>query len=119
MSKLPIKSWQQRVYVAKKIGVTIVNGNQTVEYAPPVAYNLNVQPLSDDARIEMFGANSKKMYKAFILDRNVDIDEFDRAYLDGATFVGETVNGFNSNYIVRRVARQNIACMIFFESIKG
>jgi hypothetical protein len=120
MAKLPIKSWQQRIYVASKLGVARdAYGNQIVSYGFPAPFNLNVQPLSDDARIAMFGANSKKMYKAVITDRNIAINEFDVAYLEGVTYHGESANGANANFIVRRVMRQNIACVLFFESIKG
>lgn len=119
MAITPITSWRKTVYVAKflaQIQDDKLNPKKT--YDTPIPYLLNVQPLSEDDRIEMFGANAKKMFRAMILDIDVDINEFDVAYLEGATPDDETVNGFNSNYIVRRVQRSNAAVTIYFESIK-
>jgi len=112
MAITPITSWRTTVYVAKLTGTTKTNGNQTKTYATPVSYNLNVQLLSDNARIEIFGANSKKMYKAVSISPNVDINEFDIAWL----FVATTED---ADYIVRRAGKGNIIKTIYFESIKG
>lgn len=120
MAITPITSWRKTVYVAKFLAQSQDSKlNPIKTYDTPVAYLLNVQPLSEDDRIEMFGANAKKMFRAMVLDIDVDINEFDVAYLEGATPQGESSNGFNSNYIVRRVQRSNVAVTIFFESIKG
>lgn len=116
----PISSWRKDIYVAKRESVVKDSlGNQTQVYATPIVFRLNVQPMSENTRIEMFGANAKKMYKALALSTSLDINELDLVYLDGANPTGETKNGFNANYIVRRVSKQNIATMYYFESIKG
>lgn len=120
MAITPIKSWRTNVYVAKFLNQSQDSKLNPIKvYATPVSFQLNVQPLSEDDRIEMFGANAKKMFRAMIINRDVDINEFDVAYLEGATPQGESNNGDNSNYIVRRVQRSNLATTIYFESIKG
>lgn len=120
MAILPISSWRKQVYIAKKLdSVKDSKGNQRQVYATPIAYEINVQPLRDDARIEMFGANSRKMFRAIIHGVNHDINDFDVVYLEGATPTGEINNGDNSNYIVRRSSKQNVVTMLYFESIKG
>lgn len=116
----PISSWRKDVYIAKRISVVKDSrGNQTSIYATPSAIELNVQPLSEETTIELFGANAKKMYKSMAISTSLDINEMDLVYLDGATPTGETVNGFNANFIVRRVMKQNISTIYYFESIKG
>ena len=47
------------------------------------------------------------------------IDKMDKVYLEDATPLDEVNNGDNANYIVRRVAKQNIVNAYYFESIKG
>ena len=121
MAITPITSWRKSVYIAKFSSTTITEGEQIKVFATPIAYTMNVQPLSDDARIEMFGANAKKMFKAIPIpfSTDYDINEFDVAYLDDATPTGETIIGDNSNYIVKRVMKQNLIMTVYFESIKG
>ena len=115
----PISSWRKSVYVAKRTSVVKDSyGNQTSLYATPSKFTLNVQPISEQTRIDVFGANAKKMYKALVLSTILDINELDVVYLDGATPSGESANGANSNYIVRRVEKQNISTTYYFESIK-
>jgi len=120
MAILPIKSWSKTVYIAKLISTNKDSyGNQTNVYDTPIQFTLNVQPLSDSARIEIFGANAKKMYVALSKDISIDINDFDLVYLEDATPTGETKNGFNANYVVRRASIQNIVGIYYFESIKG
>lgn len=116
----PIESWRKDVYIASLTSVTKNSGgDQTSVYSSPVAFNMNVQPLDDDARIEMFGANSKEMFRALIIGVGHGIKKFDVAYLNGASPTGEVKNGANSNFVVRRVQEKNISTTIYFESIKG
>ncbi len=116
----PIQSWRKDVYIAKRISVVKDNrGNQTQVYAVPLLFTLNVQPLSEQTKIELFGANAKKMYKAIVVEEDYDINELDVVYLDGATPLLEAKNGFNANYVVRRASKQNLVTLYYFESIKG
>jgi len=119
MAITPIESWKKSVYIAKFSSTTITDGEQIKVFATPIAYLMNIQPLSDDARIELFGANAKKMFRALLIGTTYDINEFDVAYLEGATPTGETIVGNNSNYIVKRVMVQNVSTIVYFESIKG
>lgn len=115
----PISSWRKTVYIAKRLSVTRVKGDQIEVFDTPMPYNLNVQPMNEQTRVEMFGANAKKMFKALVVNQDYDINELDRVYLEGATPLDEDNNGDNANYIVRRVAKQNIVNAYYFESIKG
>lgn len=118
--KISPSNWKKYVYIAKRTSVTKDSyGHQTPVYDTPIKYLLNVQPISEQTRIELFGANSKKMYRAMALSTELDINELDVVYLDDATPTNEVKNGFNSNYVVRSVEKQNIATTYFFESIKG
>lgn len=119
MAILPIESWRKTVYISKLVSVDKSNGNQTKVYATPIAYKINIQEFSGQAKIDEFGANAKKMYRGVIVDIGLDINEFDVAYLDGATPVGEPKNGFNANFEIKRVHTPNISTSIYFESIKG
>jgi hypothetical protein len=120
MAITPITSWRKQVYIAKLTSVSKnTSGDQMPVYATPIAFTMNIQPLSDDARIEMFGASAKKMYRSVMIGITYDINEFDVAYLEDATPSGETKNGANSNFIVRRIQAGNIATNVYFESIKG
>lgn len=116
----PIKSWRKNIFIAKRTGVARDNkGNQKPVYATPIAYTMNVQPMTEATRIEMFGANAKKMYSALVRQLDLDISELDVVYLEGNTPENEEVIGANANYVVRRIASPNITTMYYFESIKG
>jgi hypothetical protein len=119
MAITPITSWRKTVYIAKLLSVSKVNGDQTPVYDTPKPFIVNTREFSGQAKIDEFGANTKKMYKGLIRATGLDVNEFDVAYLDGVTPVGEAKNGFNANYIIRRVVVPNITTMIYFESIKG
>ena len=119
MAITPIKSWRKTIYIAKLLSVDKVNGNQTKVYDTPVAYTMNLQEFSGQAKIDEFGANAKKMYRGLVVATGLDVHEFDVAYLEGTTIVGEPKNGFNANYEIKRVNSPNITTMIYFESIKG
>jgi hypothetical protein len=120
MAITPITSWRKQVYIAKLTSVSKnSSGDQMPVYATPQAFTMNIQPLSDDARIEMFGASAKKMYRSVMVGIDYDINEFDVAYIESATPSGESKNGANANYIVRRIQVGNIATNVYFESIKG
>lgn len=101
------------------MSVEKTNGNQTKVYDTPIAYKINIQEFSGQAKIDEFGANAKKMYRGVIVATGLDINEYDVAYLDGATPVGEPKNGFNANFEIKRVHTPNISTSIYFESIKG
>lgn len=116
----PISSWRKQVYIAKRTSVTKDSyGNQKQVYDVPKLFTLNVQPLNEQTRVELFGTNAKSMYKAISLSTTLDINEMDIVYLNGVSPQGEPVNGFNGNFIVRRVSKQNVATLYYFESIKG
>lgn len=116
----PINTWRKNVYIAKRTTSTRDSeGNKVYNYEAPIAFNMNVQPMTADAIIEIFGANKKEMYKGIALTLDYDINELDKVYLKDDTPVGETTNGENASFIVRRVSKQNIATTYYFESIKG
>lgn len=112
-------NWKSNVYIAKRLSVTNTNGRQTNVYDTPTQYSLNVQPLNEQTRIELFGANDKKMYRAMSVNVDYDINELDVVYLDDASPNDETTNGASANYIVRLVQKSNVATTYYFESKKG
>ena len=114
-----VASWVEDVYFAKKSSVTVTSGDQTVVYSTPTIYKANVAVLGDDTRIEMFGANTKKMYRLLIRSTSTGLKEYDVAYLEGASPTGETVSGSKSNCVVRRVSPGKVATVIYLESING
>ena len=74
-------NWKKDVYIAKRTGVTkSSNGHQTQVYDEPTQFRLNVQPLNEQTRIELFGANAKKMYRAMELSTTLDINKLDGVY---------------------------------------
>lgn len=114
----PISSWRKEVFIAKRLSSTRdALGNRVYTYDEPIAYNLNVQPMTGEAIIEEFGANDKRMFRALCVNKDFDISELDKVYLEEATPIGETVNGANANFIVRRVSKQNIVTVYYFESM--
>lgn len=118
----PISSWKKSLYLAKRVGVERdINKNQVEVFDTPIELNMNYQPLSEDTRIEMFGTNSKEIYRAVSVApyQVFNISEMDRVYLNGKTPTGETVNGENANFVVKRVSTQNVLTSYYFESIKG
>ena len=94
-------------------------GNEVTQYAEPIKYEFNVQPISSEADIEEFGANAKQMQKAVISRKEYEgkFKEFDKAYLDGATPENETVNGTNANYKLYPPRNQNKAIVIYFQRL--
>ena len=115
-----IASWRKDVFVAKRLGSSRDSqGNKVYTYDTPIAYNFNIQPMNADTVIEMFGANAKEMFRALIVNKEYDIKELDKVYLNGNTPTNELNNGDNANFIVRRVSTQNIVTVFYFESIKG
>lgn len=118
----PISSWKKSLYLAKRLGVERDSYKNQVEvFDTPIELSMNYQPLSEDTRIEMFGTNSKEIYKAVSVApyQSFDIKEMDRVYLNGELPIGEIVNGEKANFVVKRVTRQNVLTSYYFESIKG
>lgn len=116
----PISSWRKSVFVAKRLSTTRNSqGDKDYLYDTPIAYVMNVQPMTAEAIVEVFGGNKKEMFRSVVVNLDYDVNEFDKVYLEDDTPTGETFNGENAHFIVRRVSKQNIVTIYYFESIKG
>ena len=115
--------WVKDVYIASKIRVDLdKEGNEIIIYDKPneKPYKFNYQPVSTDAEIAEFGENAKIMKKAVIsISYQGMFKEFDVAYLDGATPVGEIQNGDNANYRLLPPRDGNSVIIIYFEKLTG
>ncbi len=115
--------WVKDVYIASKIRVDLdEEGNEITIYDKPnkTPYRFNYQPVSTDAEIAEFGENAKIMKKAVIpVSYQGMFKEFDVAYLDGVTPVGEMQNGDNANYRLLPPRDGNSVIIIYFEKLTG
>lgn len=114
------KSWLKTIYISARGSPTKVSGNQTYPYSTPIPFEVNHQPISASSDIEIFGANSSQIQKAMFLSKPYpNINEYDKAYLDGIVPTGEGVIGEKANYRVARVLIQNEAMVVYFEKLPG
>ena len=82
------KSWNKKIWIAKKIGTQENDyGTEIPIYDKPVEYMMNVQPLSSETDIAEFGENAKQVQRAVIEYKKYfgEFKEFDVAYLDGVS----------------------------------
>lgn len=115
-----LKKWNKKVWIAKKIGSKENDyGYEIPIYDKPEMYMMNVQPISSEADIQEFGENAKQMQKAVIEYKKYfgKFNEFDVAYLDGASPDGEESNGENANYRLYPPRNQNKVIQIYFERL--
>jgi hypothetical protein len=114
-----IEATATKIYLAKKSGYT-TDGNEIATYSIPVAYRITVQPVSGYLDVQTYGTRVQKMYKAVIDSARFKgiFCEGDKAYLEGATPTGETVNGQNANYLVISVRPQYKAIQVYFEKLQ-
>ena len=115
-----LNKWNKKIYIAKKIGVTD-DGYEDAIYDQPKEYLMNVQPISSEADIAEFGGMAKQMQKAVVEYNKYfgKFNEFDIAYLDGATPKNEEINGQNANYKIHPPRNQNKCIVIYFERISN
>lgn len=112
------KNVKSKFYVGKKLASGFdENGNEIKIFDEPKPYYFNVQPVTNTSDIQEFGENTSRMKVAIITNRQKyenTFNEFDCAYLDGATPEGETLYGEKANYRVYAVQKQNVAIRVFF-----
>ena len=116
-------NWGKDVYIASKIRTSLDDdGNEINIYDKPNSnpYKFNYQSVSTDADIAEFGEKSKIMKKAVIpISYQGQFKEFDVAYLDGATPIGEKEKGDNANYRLLPPRDGNSVIIIYFEKLTG
>ena len=116
------KHWYKDIYIAPLSSVVEDDyGNEVNSYGTPVAYKMNVQPLSGSSDIEEYGSKTNQMQKG-LCDYDKYFGQFkenDVAYLDGASPTNEVRNGANANYRVYSVRNQNKRISIYFERLIG
>jgi hypothetical protein len=106
------------IYIAKKISSNTLDnrGNPISIYDTPKLYEFNVQPVSSNSDIQIYGERSITMQKAVIPISFLNhFKEFDIAYLDGASPTGEIINGDNANYVLKPPRNGNKVITIYFE----
>lgn len=112
--------WTKKIYIASQLDEVDDYGKS--KYAAPVEYNFNVMPVTTADKsvdLEDYGQDGV-LYQRAIIDRSKYeglFKEFDKAYLDGATPEGETVNGSKANYIVCVPRVQNKAIALYFKKM--
>lgn len=115
--------WKKDVYIASKVDVSYdENGNEIEIFGKPnqEPYKFNYQPVNTEAEIAEFGENAKIMKKAVIpISYQGKFKEFDVAYLDGKTPIGEVNNGDNANYRLLPPRDGNSVIIIYFEKLTG
>lgn len=111
------------VYITRVDSVDIDDyGNQIKKYQKPFFYGKkNYQPMNWrnlQAYKETFGEVKSNVVQMLIdyTDRG-KFQEFDLAYLYGASPKGETIYGTNANYIVKSFREQNTKIMVILEEI--
>lgn len=116
------KHWLKDIYIAPMLGVVEDDyGNEVTNYGTPVAYKMNVQPLSGSSDIEEYGSKTSQMQRG-MCDYDTYYQQFkedDVAYLEGATPDNEIQNGANANYRIYSVRNQNKRIIIYFERLIG
>lgn len=92
-------------------------GNEIPQYGIAKKYMFNIQPVTTESEIREFGELAPRLKVATITERikyENKFNEFDLAYLDGATPEGETFNGENANYRIYAVQKQNMIIKLYF-----
>lgn len=109
---------KSKVYIAKYLEtVQDKYFDQKRVYAKPQKYFFNIQPLTAESEISEFGELVNSMKVAVITEKQKYFDkfnEFDVAYLDGATPDGEAENGDKANYRIYAIRKQNTIIRIYF-----
>ena len=122
---IPIKpnprDWKKPLYIATFKEVIYDDElNEIRIYNEPVAYEYNYQPVSSYLDIQTFGKDTTEMYKIVIPIKDKDLfNEYDLAYLNGATPEGETNYGDNANYVLLPPKEGNAVVIIYCQKIKG
>ena len=115
-----VLDYKSEIYVAKKLDSTYDDyGNEITNYAEPIKYFLNVQPVTNTSNASSFGELVPRL-KVAVMPRNEYeglFDEFDLAYLDGISPVDESFNGAKANYRVYSVQPQNAILKVYFLKI--
>lgn len=106
------------IYISSKIGTKEdENHNKYPYYAKAERFRWNIQTVKDESEQLEFGELASNM-KVATIPYNGKYDnkfnEFDLAYLDGATPDDELIIGQNANYRIYAVRPQNNIIKIYF-----
>jgi hypothetical protein len=107
-------------YYAKTNGISYTNEREIETFQSPVILNYNVQPLSGDLDFAMYGQRATQMKRMVVNNTSENRSLFtrmSRAYFDGASITGETVNGSKANYRVADVREFHKSLHVIFELI--
>lgn len=124
---------KRTIYLAKRLSVEIVNGNQIEKYDTPVKLKLNHLPISGDSDTQTYGERFNQGHRSVVdLKTGEMFTENDRVYLDGASPFEkpswyadkshegeEPAPGEYANYRVQAV-REGLNCtLVYFERLVG
>ena len=76
--------------------------------------------MSADSEVREFGELANSMRVGVLIPRNAYLgkfNEFDLAYLDGASPNNERINGENANYRIYAIRPQNVVLKVYFLKI--
>jgi hypothetical protein len=116
-----LRNWGVKCYIARKLKSDVDEfGNEIPTYDTPQRYTFNIQPVSAESETKEFGELATNMRVAVITPKNKYLNlfnEFDLAYLDGATPYTESFNGANANYRIYAIRPQNVVLKVYFLKI--
>lgn len=119
VNKTKILDYKTVIYVAAKMPSIIDEyENEKPQYAQPIKYIFNIQPVNADSEIREFGELANQMKVATINKLLYDglFHEYDKAYIN-TTPDGEVSNGFNADYQIYSVRPQNSIIKVYFKKI--
>ena len=123
LSRCNTTNFLSKCYIAKRIDTKIDDdGNEIPIYAKPEKYMFNIMPAGGELDIASYGERLSYIYKTLVEKKKYinKISEGDIAYLHGAEPKDETKDTYGSqgNYMVDRIALQNVGMMIYFEKLQ-
>ena len=111
----------KEIYIASKLGVQEdKNGNDYAIYDKPKKYYFNIQPVTSDTELAVYGLVETQTMKAICSRAEYEhfFKEGDVAYIDGVTPEGEEINGEKANYYIKgNPLNQNLLTVIYFAKI--
>lgn len=115
-------NWDKTCYIRPRIEpIEDDYGNLIEQYGEPIKMRFNYQPVTndaDEAQLKAYGITSVGSVKALVdLKYLGKMNDFDLAYLYGATPDKENYVGENANYRVITFIPQNTKILVYFEKL--
>lgn len=117
MYRESIFKYKSKIYVCKKLDTTQdENMNEIENYAEPIKYIFNVQPVNASSEGREFGQLVNAMRVATIPKRKYigKFNEYDKVYIDTVPSENEVDYGDNADYRIYSVRPQNTCIKVYF-----